>query len=248
MEEIEKSLGSTVRNLSDENYIKSSTFYRFRVDLGQTYHNIPPNLIFDTIWKNRTASSIVPKEGKLIHPTAHLIIRLASDAESDRLLATASSGLRARLSARTLQEFLIDDLRATRSEKGSVDRLYAEANLIAHWANLGYVEESAIRYHILQSLITHTKLHDHQADALIILFKLAGATFEAYAYPLVVDRCFELLKGHSYSPPYNKYDSRYNSGYSEDRKGAHPDNDNNDYFQMKKKLVQVRAPRVGSEW
>ena len=62
------------------------------------------------------------------------------------------------------------------------------------------MEEPAIRNHILQSLIdiSHPKLYDHQADALVILFKLAGATFEAYADPSAVDRCFKLLKD-SYS-------------------------------------------------
>ena len=50
-------------------------------------------------------------------------------------------------------------------------------NLIACWANLGFVEESVIHNHLLQSLISHPKLYNHQAYALIILFRLAGATF-----------------------------------------------------------------------
>ena len=79
---------------------------------------------------------------------------------------------------------------------GSCQEFYADVNLIARWANLGYVEEAAIRSHILQSLVSHPTLHDHQAWALIILFKLAGATFGAFADPSVVDRCFELLKNH----------------------------------------------------
>ena len=74
------------------------------------------------------------------------------------------------------------------------DDFYADANLIAHWANLGYVEEAAIRNHILQSLTSHPKLYDHQGHALMILFKLAGLIFETYAGSSVVDRCFELLK------------------------------------------------------
>ena len=90
-----------------------------------------------------------------------------------------------------------------------------EANLIAHWANLGYVEEAAIHNLILQSLISHPKLYDHQADVLIILFKLAGTTFEAYADPSVVNRCFELLKDH------------YN------------------HSSVKKELVRVSAPALG---
>ena len=56
--------------------------------------------------------------------------------------------------------------------------------------------ETAIRNRILQSLISFRKLYDHHADAMIVLFKIAGATFEAYEDPSVVDRCFELLKNN----------------------------------------------------
>ena len=107
---------------------------------------------------------------------------------------------------RILQEFSNDNLAAVwqketnRSDHVS-ENFYADANLIAHWTNLGIVEETAIRNHILQSLISHPKLYIHQANALVILFKVAGATFEAYADPSVVDRCFELLKYHSRRRP-----------------------------------------------
>ena len=110
--------------------------------------------------------------------------------------------------------------------RDAVCEFYADANLVAHWANLGYLEENAIRHRVLQSLISHPRLYDHQADALIILFKLAGATFEAYADPSVVNRCFELLKGHSYRGPY-------------------PHQSSNDYYRgMKRDLVQVSVPRT----
>ena len=234
MEDIGKALGSAVSDLSAQNYARSLAFYRFWIDIGHTYHQIPPDLIGDTIWRNRATSSIVPEKGKLIHSTAHLIVRLARDAESDHILAPHSSDLQSRLSSRTLREFFTNNLRVARSESGSVNYLHAEANLIAHWANLGYVEEAAIRDHILQSLISHQRLHDHQADALIILFKLAGAVFEAYADSSVVDRCFELLNGHSYPPPYGTY-------YELDRIA------NNNYIRVRKELVQVRAPLAGSE-
>jgi len=224
MKDIGKALGPVVSNLSDENYAESLAFYRFWIDIGQTYHKISPDLIFDTIWTNRTTGSIAPRDGKLIHPTAHLVLRLANDAESDHILAPDGPGLQGRLSTRALQEFFADNLRAARYEGGSIECFYAEANFVAHSANLGYVEEAAIRDHILQSLISHPKtLYDHQADALIILFKLAGATFEAYAGQSVVDRCFELLRGHSYNPP---YPSNYQS-------------DNDDYFRVRRELVQV---------
>ena len=126
------------------------------------------------------------------------------DLESDHVLGPHTSGLRSRLCARSLQEFFRDGVAVVwHNEHGSgsvpAGDFYAEANLVAHCINSGYVEEAVIHNHILQSLISHPKLHDHQADALIILFKLAGATFEAYVDPSVVDRCFELIKGH-YSP------------------------------------------------
>ena len=70
-----------------------------------------------------------------------------------------------------------------------------DVNLIAHSANLRYIEEDTIRNHILQSFLYNT-LYDHQAVALSILFKIAGATFEAYVDPVVVGHCLELLKNH----------------------------------------------------
>ena len=225
---IEKNLGSVVANLSDQNYAQSLDFYRFWFDIGQAYHQIPSDQIFNAIWNNRGTNSIHPTQGKLTHPTAHLILRFASDAESDHTLAPQTSGLQNRLCARSLQEFLNHNAEAVCNSRGSSaeTNLCSEANLIAHWANLGYVAEAAIRDHILQSLISHPTLYDHQADALVILFKLAGATFEAYADPLTVDRCFELLKGHKY---YSPYDSRYCS------------EDGNRYAQARSGPLQVRA-------
>jgi hypothetical protein len=125
--------------------------------------------------------------------------------ESDRILAFHNTGLQSRLCARILQDFFGNNLeivwdvdRGTSAHRWdrSLEYFYTNTNLTAHWANLGYVEEAAIRDHILQSLIAYPKLYNHQADAPIILFKLAGATFEAYADPSAIDRCFELLEDH----------------------------------------------------
>ena len=194
MEEIEKALDSVVAKLSDENYAQSLDFYRFWFDVGQTYHQITSDHISDAIWKHRVKIMDF-QPGKLTPPTAHLILRFASDVESDQ--PPSSSGLQSRLCARSLRGFFSGNLSI--ASGGSCQELYADVNLIAHWANLGYVEEAAIRNHILQSLISHPTLHDHQAYALIILFKLAGATFKAYTDPSVFDRCFELLKNHPIS-------------------------------------------------
>jgi hypothetical protein len=199
MDNIRGALDSVASKLSDENYEQSFAFYRCWFDIGQTYHQIPSDLALDTILLNNKATgSIDANRGELIHTTAHLIVRFAGDAESDRILAPHNTGLQSRLSATILLEFFSTNLGCVRgAETGSWDSgayFHTNANLIAHWANLGFVEEAAIHDHILQSLISHPKLYDHQANALIILFKLAGATFKAYADPSVVDRCFKLLK------------------------------------------------------
>ena len=61
------------------------------------------------------------------------------------------------------------------------------------------MDEDTIRDRILQSPISHPRLYEHQANALLTLFKVAGATFEAHADPTVVDRCFEFLENSCYS-------------------------------------------------
>ena len=210
---IGEALGLVARELSDKNYAQSLDFYRFWCGTGQTYLQIPSDQIFDAIWDNRTARSSINGDcGQLIHSTAHLTLRFASDVKSDHILTPYTSGLQTRLCARSLQKFSSDNLMTAQYGR-SVDenKLYTDANLIAHWANRGYVEEAAIRNHVLQSLISHPKLYDHQVDVLIVLFKLAGATFEAYADPSVVDRCFELLKGHRYNPPWPSNYSNYSA-------------------------------------
>ena len=193
MRHIQESLASAVRNLSDQSYEKSLAYVRFWFGIGQTHSQIPSDLIFETIFANRATG---PPQYS-IHPTAHLILRLVNDAESDPILVPHSPALRSRFCTHILREFFDNDLFVVHISCSSPpESFYVDANLIAHCANLGYLEEDTIRSHILQSLISHQKLYDHQADALIILFKIAGATFGAYADPAVVDRCFVLLKNH----------------------------------------------------
>ena len=205
MQDIDDTLDSTFRDLSNQNYAESFDFYRFWFDIGHTYHQTPSDRIFDTIWKYKSKGAMIYlSNGWLIHSAADLVLRFASDAESDHILAPHSSRLQSRLSTRALHQFFADNIGAVRG-RGYPD--YTVVDLIAHWANLGHIEETAIHSHILQSLISHQTLYDHQAYALIILFKLAGATFEAYVDTSVVDRCFELLKGHrTYDPAQHGYD------------------------------------------
>ena len=229
-------LDSVVAKLSDENYTQSLDFYRLWFDIGQTYNQIPSDQIFDAIWANRGSGSMInPQDGKLIHSGTHLILRFASDVESDHILAPHTSGIQSRLCARSLQEFFngnmrVASIRDCNSSSSSIENDFcAEANLIAHWANLGYVEETTIRNHILQSLISHQKLYDHQADALVILFKIAGVTFEAYTDPSVVDRCFDLLKHHKYHNPHD-------GGYYPQRAEV--------YAQVRRRPLQVCITRL----
>ena len=196
MEDILAGLGSTVSNLSDQNYAHSFAFYCLWFGIGRTYHQISSDQIFDAIWDNRPANLADPSRNGFVHSAVPLFLRFISDAESDQLLAPHHSGLQHHLCVRTLREFFNCNLRA--AHNGDVGNFYADANLITHWANLGYVEEAAIRNHILQSIISHPRSYHHQAHALIILFELAGATFKAYADPSVVDHCLELLDGHGH--------------------------------------------------
>jgi hypothetical protein len=192
MKNIQTALGSVVSKLSDQTYEQSLVEFRFLFEIGQTYSQIPSDLIIDTIWIHRVTS---PSPGGFIYPAAHLILRLASDAESDNILGPHSAGLQSRLHAKILQEFFDNQLGIMHGGSIGWPNLWMDVNLIAHCANLGYIGEATIRNHILQLFISHPHQQGYQAQALIILFQLAGATFEAYVDPSVVDRCFELLKG-----------------------------------------------------
>ena len=195
-------MSSALGKISDENYEQTFAFYRFWFEIGQIHYQIPSDLVFNTILDSRAETSMTPSDDRLTYPAARLILRFASNAESDHTLAPHSARLQCRLRTRILKEFFSGNMELVRtaetdSLEGSAEYFHANTNLIAHLTNLGYVEEETIRNRLLQSLIDHPlKLRDHQADALIILLKLAGTTFEAYVDPLVIDRCFKLLDDH----------------------------------------------------
>ena len=206
MGSIQEALGLLVRDISEENYDQSFACYRLWSEITQTYSQNHPDGIFDSTCDNRASSAIDPASSKLVHPTARLILRFVSDAESDPILSPQSVGLQSRLCARTLRDFFEKNMINVRSvaRKCWDDFAYdflSHANFIAHWVNLGYAKEFTIRDHILQSLISHPTLRYHQVNALIIRFKLAGPTFEKYVDPAVVDRCFELLEGYRLRKP-----------------------------------------------
>jgi len=193
MSTLRETLRDLAERLSDENYDESFAQYRFWLDIGSTHgHITSQNQVEDDTWRIARPDSL--KE--LIHPTAHLLVRFIGDIEADQTVSRHALGLHKRRCASALHSFFELNLCRMKSNPEKPTHFLTNVNLIAHWANLGYVEEAVIRNHILQSLISHPRLYDHQADALFILFKLSGATFGAYADPSVVDRSFVLLKGH----------------------------------------------------
>jgi hypothetical protein len=194
----EDTRSAPVDGLSEENYDQILAQYRFwlNTESGHSHINVQnvqvrvDNAILRLI-------SDHPKH-RLIHPTAHLIIRFIGDLEADQTISRHVQGLHMRHCTSKLRNFFSRnfDLMVPRSFWDFTPPFLTDTNFIARWANLGYVEEETIRDHILQALISHPTLYDHQAGALIIFFKLAGATFGAYTDPSVIDRCFDLLKGY----------------------------------------------------
>jgi len=198
MKNFQAALDTTIDRLSDKNYEQSFVCFRLWLEIGQTHSKIPPDAVLGAFRAYRKKSLPVNNP---FDPTAHLILRFASDIESDHILAPYNAGLRSRLCAEVLQQFFDNDLGVMYGPDSWDSPYYTDPNLVAHCINLGYVEEAVIRDHILQSLIFHPRgLYGHQAYTLSILFKIAGATLAAYADPTVVDRCFEFLKG-----PRNQY-------------------------------------------
>lgn len=199
MENIQKGLGSTIANLSDHNYETSLTYLRFWFEVGQTYFQLPADMIFDTIYAYRASGA---PYNVTIYPKTGLTLRLVDDIESDPAFAPHCAGFRSRFCAKILQSFFDNDMGVVYSGSSytsAPDIYYVDVNYIAYCVNLGYIGEKTIRNHILQSLFSHTKMHQHQVTALAILFKLAGATFEAYADPAAINRCFEILNEYPYS-------------------------------------------------
>ena len=199
MQNIQKGLGLTITNLSDQNYEKSLTYFRVWSEVGQTHFQLSADQIFDAIYEQRASGASYYTS---TYPKADLILRLIDHIESDAILALQCAGFRSRFCAKILQNFFGSDMGVVHPNPnyGSIPNdYYPDVNYIAYCANLGYMEEYTIRNHILQSLISHTKMYEHQVTALAILFKIAGPTFEAYADPVVITRCFEILNGHQYS-------------------------------------------------
>ena len=205
MKNIQKALALAISSLSGEHYEQSLDHFRLWFRIGQKYSQNHSDLIFDAICGSRSKGSWSYGDLFRGHSIGPLIPRFVNDVELDPVFAPYSAGLLSRFCARVVQEFFDNNVETmdTGADLASL-AFYVDVNLVACCANLGYIEEDMIRDYILQSLISHSKLHDHQADALAILFKIAGATFEAYVDPTIVDRCFQLLKNHTYKCVYSE--------------------------------------------
>jgi len=191
MENFQAALNQKIAELSDKNYDQTLAFFRLWFEIGRTQSKIPSDPVLGALraYRSRDLTDCNP-----IDPRVPLILRFASDAESDHILAPYSTGLQSRLCAETLQLFFDTDLGLAYNKLVWNSSYDTHVGFLAHYINLGYVGEAVIRDHILQSLISHSTLHDHHAYALVVLFKIAGATLAAYVDPTVIDRCFELLK------------------------------------------------------
>ena len=222
MSNIGEALSSVIKSLSKENYEQSFARYRFLFEVAQTYSQIPSDFIFDTLWKQIRDRGLPSHDGeRFFYPASPLILRFANDAESDSILASHSAGLRSRLCTSILREFF-DHWSGVlylghRPSRGHL----LDANLIAHAANLGYIEETTIRNHILQFLtVTPYPLKGLGRElTLCVLFEIAGATFTAYTDSSVVDQCFKLLKGCNFTYMYSQQ-IKVGGLYKEDLVGA----------------------------
>ena len=204
--------------LTEENYDRTFSTYRFWVELGAARGGVSNHQLYNDILGGSTASGVItipwwdvktllqynnasyatPK-GQPIHNNAHLLLRFITDAELDPTLSTYAIGLHDRLCRESLEQFFrqsLDYIPGGREEPTSeqLREFYTRVNLIAHWVNLGYVKLEDIRDHILQSLTLHPTLHHHQLNSLMILLKISGATFAAHVDPSVMDRCCNLLE------------------------------------------------------
>ena len=108
MADILESLGSVIGKVSDQNYDQSLAFYRFWSEIAQVHSKISPEQIFTAICANRGLGA---KHDKPIHPTAHTILRFASDVESDGIL---DPQLQSRFCARILREFFENNMKIAR--------------------------------------------------------------------------------------------------------------------------------------
>ena len=193
---LSETLQNLIKNISEQNYDETLAQYRFWLDLGTVHGHIPQLQVNNDASLITSLDRSVNEGARLIHPTLDLFFRFVGDMEN-KIIPPCASDYHKKCCTEAVARCFEQNLSLVKPGVGwQRGPFFVAMNLIARWANLGFVEETVIRNHILQSLTSHPNLHDHQAGALMILFKLAGATFKAYVEPSVFDRSFQLLQGH----------------------------------------------------
>ena len=186
-----------LQDLSEENYEKTVSDYRFWMKFGIKHGWVRDDQLYDGIWANMKPELVYPGSSQLIHPTSHLLIRFITDVGLDPALSTYASNTHDRLCHALLGKF-VDDSLGLIWDRNPYDyqlyRFYTYVNFLAHWVNLGHLDVEDVQDHILQSLTFQPTIYIHQLNSLMILLKISGATFAAYVDSSVMERCCDLLK------------------------------------------------------
>jgi len=156
MSNLRATLQDLLDKLSEKNYDESLARYRFWLNIGSAHGHITSMVqVSDNLWRIAPPNALMHPE--LIHPTAQLLIHFIGDIERDQKFSMYTLGLHKRYCTSRLHSFFEENLSLVRSEDSHGNRtssFLTKVNLIAHWTNLGYMEEDIIRDQILQSFIS----------------------------------------------------------------------------------------------
>ena len=196
---ISEFLSKLVSRLSEENYEQTLSDYRFWMKIGITHGSIPDNQLHKVIWENTKPELVYPSSSQLIHPTTHRLLQFITDVEFN-----PASPTHVQLCNSSLNGFFADNTDfyfRTYFQDYEWSRFYANVNFLAHWVNVGCLNVEDVRDHILQSLTFRPVPSFYQLCSLLILLKIAGATFAAYMDPSVMGRCLHVLKSSDFQHP-----------------------------------------------
>jgi hypothetical protein len=194
-------LNKLVLSLSEKNYDQTLSVYRLWMGIGVTHGWIPDDQLYNNILASMKPELVDPPSAQLIHSTSHLLLRFVTDIGNDPILSAYVSGTHERLCHQSLTNFFainLDFMLGKDRPIPELRRFYTDANFLAHWANLGYLNVKDVQNHILQSLAFQPTFHMHQFNSIVILLKISGATFAANVDPSVVDRCCDVLESSDF--------------------------------------------------
>ena len=196
---ISEFLGGLVSRISEENYEKTLSDYRLWLKIGAARGWIPDDQLQNAILENMRPELVYPSSSQLIHPTTHLLVQLITDTEPNPVSPT-----HVQLCQSSLKDFFADNSAfyfRTSVHSSDWRKFYTNVNFLAHWVNVGCLNVEDVRDHILQSLTCRPVPGFYQLCSLLILLKIAGATFAAYVDPSVMDHCLRVLKSSGFSLP-----------------------------------------------